>query len=145
MTLGINCSVYYFAAVQIAVICMCRYVLGEIRESDNTDGTDPDPGQCRGRCKKTKTVTDMAGRVLSVPDPVDRVICSGPGALRLLTYLGGQDLIVAVDDVETRRNRFDARPYALANPAFKRYPVFGAFRGFDHFGSTEPGYPPFCW
>ena len=82
--------------------------------------------------KKTMTVTDMAGRVLSVADPVNRVICSGPGALRLLTYLGGQDLIVAVDDIETRRRRFDARPYALANPEFKKYPVFGEFRGFDH-------------
>ena len=82
--------------------------------------------------KKTMTVTDMAGRVLTVPDPVNHVICSGPGALRLLTYLGGQDLIVAVDDIETRRRRFDARPYALANPEFKKYPVFGEFRGFDH-------------
>ena len=82
--------------------------------------------------KKTMTVTDTAGRVLSVPDPVDRVICSGPGALRLLTYLGAQDLIVAVDDIEIRRRRFDARPYALSNPEFKKYPIFGEFRGFDN-------------
>ena len=82
--------------------------------------------------KKTMTVTDSAGRVLSVPDPVNHVICSGPGALRLLTYLGAQGLIVAVDDIEIKRGRFDARPYALSNPEFKKYPIFGEFRGFDN-------------
>lgn len=64
--------------------------------------------------------------------PATRVICSGPGALRLLTYLQAQDLVVAVDDIEKRRARFDARPYALATPRYKTLPVFGEFRGFDH-------------
>jgi iron complex transport system substrate-binding protein len=82
--------------------------------------------------KKTLIVTDAAGRTISAPDPVNHVICSGPGALRLLTYLGAQCLIVAVDDIEIRRRRFDARPYALANPEFKKYPIFGEFRGFDN-------------
>lgn len=82
--------------------------------------------------KETLTVTDAAGRVVSIPDPVNHLICSGPGALRMLTYLAAQDLIVAVDDIETKRRRFDARPYALANPQFKEYPIFGQFRGFDN-------------
>jgi iron complex transport system substrate-binding protein len=60
------------------------------------------------------------------------VICSGPGALRLLTYLAAQDKIVAVDDMEKQRPQFDARPYALANPQFRDYPIFGEFRGHDH-------------
>jgi iron complex transport system substrate-binding protein len=63
---------------------------------------------------------------------VTRVICSGSGALRLLTYLESQNRIVAVDDMESKRRRFDARPYALAHPEFKTYPVFGEFRGFDN-------------
>ncbi|MCG6909420.1 MAG: iron ABC transporter substrate-binding protein [Deltaproteobacteria bacterium] len=79
-----------------------------------------------------RTVVDAAGRTVTVPNPVKRVICSGPGALRLLTYLAGQDLVVAVDDIETGRRRFDARPYALATPAYKELPVFGEFRGFDN-------------
>ncbi|MEN8246829.1 MAG: iron ABC transporter substrate-binding protein [Thermodesulfobacteriota bacterium] len=82
--------------------------------------------------KEKLMIADAAGRVLSVPDPVHHAICSGPGALRLLTYLGAQDLIVAVDDIETMRRRFDARPYALAHPEFKEYPIFGEFRGFDN-------------
>ena len=63
---------------------------------------------------------------------VEHVICSGSGCLRLLSYLQGQHMIVAVDDIETRRNELDGRPYALANPQFKTMPVFGQFRGQDN-------------
>jgi iron complex transport system substrate-binding protein len=79
-----------------------------------------------------RTITDAAGRNVSLPPAVEHVICSGAGALRLLTYLRCQDRIVAVDDMEARRSQFDARPYALANPQFKGFPVFGEFRGHDH-------------
>jgi ABC-type Fe3+-hydroxamate transport system substrate-binding protein len=81
---------------------------------------------------QTRTIIDKTGRKVTVPVNVNRVICSGPGALRLLTYLRAQNLIVAVDDIEVKRNRFDARPYALANPEFETYPIFGEFRGFDN-------------
>jgi len=62
----------------------------------------------------------------------EHVLCSGAGCLRYLTYLQAHDRIVAVDDIETRRSEFDARPYALANPQFKDYPIFGEFRGHDN-------------
>jgi iron complex transport system substrate-binding protein len=80
----------------------------------------------------TRSITDSTGRQVEVPAEVKRVICSGSGALRLLTYLQAQDKIVAVDDMEKRRPQFDARPYALANPQFKNYPLFGEFRGHDN-------------
>jgi len=38
---------------------------------------------------------------------------------------------VAVDDIETRQKTFDARPYSLASPGYKKLPVFGGFRGND--------------
>lgn len=77
-------------------------------------------------------ITDSAGRRLDVPVPAERVICSGPGCLRLLVYLQAQDRVVAVDDIEKKRPQFDARPYSLANPGFKTLPMFGEFRGFDN-------------
>ncbi|MDY0386837.1 MAG: iron ABC transporter substrate-binding protein [Methanolobus sp.] len=80
----------------------------------------------------TFTVTDALGRIVEVPQSPEYVICSGSGALRYLTYLEAQDKIVAVDSIETRESKFDARPYALANPQFKEYPVFGEFRGNDN-------------
>ena len=78
------------------------------------------------------TVTDDTGRTVTVPDQVDRLICSGSGCLRLLTYLEAQDKAVAVDDIEAKRSSFDARPYALANPQFRTMPIFGEFRGHDN-------------
>jgi iron complex transport system substrate-binding protein len=79
-----------------------------------------------------RTVVDGMGRSVTVPDRVERVICSGSGCLRLLTFLQAGDLVVAVDDIEAKRNTFDARPYALATPRYKTLPVFGQFRGHDN-------------
>lgn len=79
-----------------------------------------------------REITDILGRKVIIPDTVERVICSGSGCLRLLSYLQGQDKVVAVDDIEGRRSQFDARPYAMANPQFKKLPIFGEFRGKDN-------------
>jgi iron complex transport system substrate-binding protein len=83
---------------------------------------------------QTRTVTDMAGREVCIPEDVETVICSGSGCLRLLTYLGAQDRVVAVDTAETRGIpvAVDIRAYAMANPEFRTYPVFGDFRGMDN-------------
>ena len=79
-----------------------------------------------------QTITDAIGRKVQLPDSVNHVICSGSGCLRLLTYLQAHDRIVGVDSIETRKRTFDARPYALANPQFKKKPIFGEFRGHDN-------------
>ncbi|TGC08050.1 iron ABC transporter substrate-binding protein [Methanolobus halotolerans] len=80
----------------------------------------------------TITITDALGRTVEVPVSPEYVICSGSGALRYLTYLEAQDRIVAVDSIETREDKYDPRPYAIANPGFKQYSVFGEFRGNDN-------------
>ncbi|MBD3222083.1 ABC transporter substrate-binding protein [bacterium] len=80
----------------------------------------------------TRTIVDALGREVAVPQDVSHVICSGAGCLRLLTYLDGLDLVVAVDAMEVRHERFGARPYALANPHLRRLPVFGEMRGRDN-------------
>ncbi|MDR9501296.1 MAG: iron ABC transporter substrate-binding protein [Desulfurivibrionaceae bacterium] len=79
-----------------------------------------------------RTITDAAGRRVTIADQVERVICSGPGCLRLLTYLQAQDCIVAVDSIEQGDAPIDARPYAIANPQFATHPLFGQFRGRDN-------------
>ncbi len=76
-------------------------------------------------------VVDAAGRELTIPARIERVICSGSGCLRLLTYLQAIDRIVAVDSIELRGSSVNARPYAIANPQLKNYPLFGEFRGHD--------------
>lgn len=81
---------------------------------------------------KSITITDALGREIQVPSNPEYIICSGPGALRLTTYLQAENRVIAVDDMEGRRPDFDARPYALANPQFADLPIFGEFRGFDN-------------
>jgi iron complex transport system substrate-binding protein len=83
------------------------------------------------KAQAMRRIMDANQRAVNVPEKIDRIICSGPGCLRLITYFNAQDLVVAVDDIETRKRRFDARPYAIANPQFKKLPVFGQFRGHD--------------
>ncbi len=85
-----------------------------------------------GMASETRTITDASGQTKTIPATIRHVICSGSGCLRLLTYMQSQSLIVGVDDMETRRSRFKARPYALANPDFKTQPTFGEFRGHDN-------------
>lgn len=79
-----------------------------------------------------REVSDALGRKVVIPETVERVICSGSGCLRLLTYLQAQGLAVAVDDLEGTPQKFDARPYAMANPGFKGLPVFGEMHGKDN-------------
>ena len=80
----------------------------------------------------TQAIIDASAREKTIPADINHVICSGSGCLRLLTYMQCQSMIVGVDDMETRRSRFEARPYALANPGFKKQPTFGEFRGHDN-------------
>ena len=77
------------------------------------------------------TITDGLGRNVSIPEDVKSVVCSGAGCLRYLVYLQAQDLVVGVDSMEKQENKMDGRPYALANPQLKDYPLIGEARGKD--------------
>ena len=81
--------------------------------------------------QEMQKITDLAGRQLKVPATIERVICSGPGCLRLLSYLQLTQMVVGVDEMEVREDSFDPRPYALAYPALSTLPVFGGLRGQD--------------
>jgi iron complex transport system substrate-binding protein len=115
-------TVFLFLAVSACVLaCGCT---SSVSSSDSAaQPTESGP--------ETITITDALGRSVTVPKSPDRVVCSGAGTLRYLTYLQAQDAIVGVDDIEKEETQFDARPYALANPQFKDYPLIGEFRGND--------------
>jgi iron complex transport system substrate-binding protein len=61
-----------------------------------------------------RTVQDMAGRSVRVPTSVKRIVALGPGALRLVVYLGAFDRVVGVEEAEKGRFPLAARPYGLA-------------------------------
>jgi ABC-type Fe3+-hydroxamate transport system, periplasmic component len=77
------------------------------------------------------TMTDGLGRNVTIPENVTRVVCSGAGCLRYLVYLQSQDYVVGVDSLEKTKNEIEGRPYVLANPQLKDYPLIGEARGKD--------------
>jgi len=86
-------------------------------------------------CGAEMTVTDCLGRSVTVPAAPQRILGSGSGALRLLTYLQANDRVVAADSIEKRSDSLQSkasRPYALAHPEFAALPLFGEFRGKDN-------------
>lgn len=82
--------------------------------------------------KSTITIKDSMNRDIKISETTSRIICSGAGALRYITYMQCQDNVIAVDDMEKERPEYDARPYAFANPQFMELPMFGEFRGNDN-------------
>ena len=69
-------------------------------------------------------VKDMIGRSVEVPKKVERVVCLGPGALRMIVYLNAANMVVGVEDAEKSWPIF-GRPYRIAHPEFANLPTIG--------------------
>ncbi|MBC7189299.1 iron ABC transporter substrate-binding protein [Candidatus Aerophobetes bacterium] len=70
-------------------------------------------------------IKDIVGREVEVPDKVNRIVCAGPGALRLIVYLKAMDKLVGVEDCEKVWG-VSGRPYAIAHGEFiKSLPSIG--------------------
>jgi iron complex transport system substrate-binding protein len=72
---------------------------------------------------ETLQVTDMSSRTVSVPHDPERIICLGPGTLRLIVYLQAQDKVIGVEALEKQNPR--GRPYWLAHPELRDLPLCG--------------------
>ncbi len=68
-------------------------------------------------------ITDMAGRSVKTPLDPERIICLGPGSLRLIVYLNAQSKVVGVEDMEKMNP--DGRPYWIASPELHELPSCG--------------------
>lgn len=68
------------------------------------------------------TVTDLAGRSVTIDLPVKRIVCAGPGALRLVAYMNQTEKVVGVEEMEKDPT---GRPYAYAHPEFETLPTIG--------------------
>jgi iron complex transport system substrate-binding protein len=72
---------------------------------------------------RTLKVTDMAGRPVIVPLDPERIVCIGPGSLRLIVYLQAESKVVGVEDMEKMNP--GGRPYWLAHPELAGLPRCG--------------------
>lgn len=66
-------------------------------------------------------VKDASGRLVSIPEKIDKIIALRSGSLRLLAYMDVIDRIIAVEENEQRRTV----PYLYANPVLKSLPIVG--------------------
>ncbi len=80
-------------------------------------------GACPCLAGETRQFTDMAGRQVSVPKHPGRIICLGPGTLRLIIYLEKKNIVVGVEDIEKQFPT--TRPYWIANSELGRLPSIG--------------------
>lgn len=70
-----------------------------------------------------RSVTDAAGRQVEVPDDPSRIVCLGPGCLRLLAFLEATNRVVGIERFEIAQKT--GRPYRLAHPELLALPVIG--------------------
>ncbi|HDR73735.1 MAG TPA: iron ABC transporter substrate-binding protein [Methanoculleus sp.] len=97
---------------------------------DTQQGADATPAPSARQSERT--LTDGFGRSVTVPVPVESVLCSGSGCIRYLVYLQAEDLIVGVDSIEKQMREIEGRPYALVHREWLGdLPLFGEFRGKD--------------
>lgn len=117
----------------LVIAAMCGLILAIALCAGCTDSSSSAaaPTGSGGTSPETMTITDGMGRTVTVPVSPERVVCSGSGCLRYLTYLQAEDKAVGVDDMEIKESIFEARPYSLANPQFSTMPMIGEFRGND--------------
>ena len=74
----------------------------------------------------TRTVVDMLGREVEVPNEINSIVCTGSNALRLVSYLNATDLMVGVEATDLKYEESTKRDYAHANyEKFKDLPVIG--------------------
>ena len=73
----------------------------------------------------TRTITDSAGRTVTIPKAVKRPVCIGAGALRLYSYIGDMSILAGVEECE-KGFLISARPYQYSNEnLFKSLPTIG--------------------
>jgi iron complex transport system substrate-binding protein len=80
-------------------------------------------GADRGVCSAAETiiVTDIASRMVKVPLHPKRIICLGPGCLRLICYLGVEHRAVGIEAFE--KANATGRSYRYAKPSLLKLPV----------------------
>ncbi len=136
---GNNLYKIIFIGVLIAALVVASGCADKSASDKNQEGSSPsEASEASGASGADKaaesgelTLTDGFGREVTIPESVEQVVCSGAGCLRYLVYLQAQDYVVGVDSIEKEKSEVEGRPYVLANPQLKDYPLIGEFRGKD--------------
>lgn len=66
-------------------------------------------------------IVDLLGRHIDVNHKASRIVAIGPGALRLVCYMGLSSKVVGIENIE----RHSTAPYIIANPSLLKLPTIG--------------------
>lgn len=86
---------------------------------------------------ETRVIVDAYGREVEIPSKIDSIICTGSGALRMVSYLEATDLLVGVEEADTEYETSTKRDYAYVyHDEFNNLPAIGKGGG-----TTYTAYP----
>lgn len=115
------------ATASIATLAGCNASTdGESTPTSAPETADSTTTGAGTETTEPRTVEDMVGRTVELPDSVEEVIGVGSGALRLLTYIGAEDDVIGVEQIETTNEKRPFRPYIHANPSLSELPSVGS-------------------
>ena len=101
------------------------------QKSPTAQETEPESSAAR-------TVTDSFGREVTIPAEVKAIVCTGSGALRMVTYLQCTDRLVGVDDGDKDYADSTLRAYAYVyHDTFDALPSIGKGGGTANTASVE--------
>ena len=106
-----------FAILLAIFIAVSMIGCGKAPQADSTAGTT-------GAANALRTITDYKGRTVELPAKVQSIVCVGVGALRYTCYMGAQDLVIGVEDYETKAGMSRLYNYVHFDK-FKNLPVIG--------------------
>ncbi len=73
-----------------------------------------------------RTVTDSYGRTVEIPGEVKTIVCTGSGALRMVSYLQCTDMLIGVEDTDKNYETSTLRDYAhVYYETFRDLPSIG--------------------
>lgn len=104
----------------IGILCSMLLISGC---SSKTAQTSQEISQKTSQAESEKvTVTDMAGRTVTLNKAPKKVIAVNAGALRLYCYINGANNVVGAEKIESD---VTGRPYAMAYPELSKLPIIG--------------------
>lgn len=86
----------------------------------------------------TRTVVDSFGREVEIPEEVNTIVCTGSGALRMISYLQCTDRLIGVEDTDKEYETSTLRDYAhVYYETFRDLPSIGKGGGTSNTAYVE--------
>lgn len=90
------------------------------------EGADDTQASTQSEPAATRVVVDSYGREVEIPGEVKTIVCTGSGALRMISYLQCTDMLIGVEDTDKAYETSTLRDYAhVYYETFRDLPAIG--------------------